>query len=561
MPTAADIRWFKEQFHTEIESAVSGTPFDLDMLTALACQETGEIWPILRKKPELTVAQIVELCVGDTLDSDRGRRAFPKTKAELVAAPNGQAMFRIARKALVDMAAHIRSYRAAARNPTKFVHGFGVWQYDLQFFKTDPQYFLEKRYALFGETLKKALEELRDALKKRGFRNKPSLNDREMAEVAIVYNTGGFNPAKGLKQGFKNADGRFYGEEIFDFIRLSRTVTLPPAAVPIAPSPIPVGPAAVVAEPLSPAARPFRAAEAAVANAMAGAAEGVVAAAVTPPPLMAGAPILSPPQVPVTLRALRPGSQGDLVHAWQSFLLGQGFDPGGLDGNFGDKTVAATKAFQRQHGVSDDGIAGRETIMRAMQLGFELIEEPASDMSGSNFPPRPDFPPLLSTTARQAVFGRFDFVAEPRPDNRENIRILGTWERDNIINVPIPQLRAALGSRAPAGMRFHRLAAQQLKELWADWERANLLNRVVSFDGSFVPRFIRGSTTNLSNHAFGSAFDINADENPLGARPKLVGQRGSTRELVPLANKWGFYWGGHFGGRPDGMHFEIAFLK
>jgi hypothetical protein len=76
-----------------------------------------------------------------------------------------------------------------------------------------------------------------------------------------------------------------------------------------------------------------------------------------------------------------------------------------------------------------------------------------------------------------------------------------------------------------------------------------------------VPIFIRGNTTTLSNHAFGTAFDINADQNSLGARPALVGQRGSTRELVPLANKWGFYWGGHFGSRPDGMHFEIAFLK
>ena len=382
MPNVEDIRWFKEQFHTEIESAVARTPFDLDMLTALACQETGEVWPILRKKPELSLAQIVELCVGDTLDR---KKAFPTTKADLVAAPNGQAMFQIARKALVDMAAHIKSYRAAARNPNKFVHGFGIWQYDLQFFKTDPQYFLEKRYAMLSETLKKALGELSDALKKRGFQNKQSLTDREMAEVAIVYNTGGFNPAKGLKQGFRNDDGRFYGEEIFDFIRMSRTVALPAAAAPA----IAAGPGA---EPHAVVARPFSAAEAAVANAMAGAGEGAVAAPATPAPLMAAAPMLSPPHFPVTLRALRLGSQGDLVHAWQSFLLGQGFDPGGLDGVFDDKTVAATKAFQRQHGLSDDGVAGRETIMTAMQLGFELIEEPAPDMSGSNFPPRPDFP-------------------------------------------------------------------------------------------------------------------------------------------------------------------------
>jgi hypothetical protein len=110
-------------------------------------------------------------------------------------------------------------------------------------------------------------------------------------------------------------------------------------------------------------------------------------------------------------------------------------------------------------------------------------------------------------------------------------------------------------------MNFHRLAARQLAGMWADWETAGLLDRILSFDGSFNARFIRGSTTLLSNHAFGTAFDINAAENTLGTRPLLVGQRGSIRELVPIANKWGFYWGGHFGSRPDGMHFEIAFLK
>jgi hypothetical protein len=127
--------------------------------------------------------------------------------------------------------------------------------------------------------------------------------------------------------------------------------------------------------------------------------------------------------------------------------------------------------------------------------------------------------------------------------------------------VPIPQLRKALGPSAPQGMRFHRKAAAQLAGLWSEWESSGLLDRVISYQGSFVPRFIRGSTSVLSNHAFGSAFDINAPENGLGVRPALVGQRGAVRELVPAAHRWGFYWGGHFGSRPDGMHFEVAFIK
>jgi hypothetical protein len=204
---------------------VAGTPFDLDMLVAIACQETGYIWSVLRTKP-LSTAEILALCVGDTLDSSGGRRAFPKTKAELIAKPNGQRMFNIARKALVDMAQYITDYQGAAANPNKFCRGFGVFQRDLQFFLTDPDYFLEKKYENFDDTLAHCLGELKRGLRKLGFENRPSLTDYEFACVAIVYNTGRFDPDRGLKQGHFNGT-RYYGEEIFRFVRLSRTVGIP----------------------------------------------------------------------------------------------------------------------------------------------------------------------------------------------------------------------------------------------------------------------------------------------------------------------------------------------
>src|SRR5262245_28319926 len=129
MPTADDIRWFKRQFRGQVEAALTGTPFDLDMIVAIACQETGYIWSTLRKK-NLPLEKIVALCVGDTIDyrgPGKGRQAFPRTKEVLVAAPKGQAMFDIARKALEDMATYITSYQSAAANPKKFCHGFGVF--------------------------------------------------------------------------------------------------------------------------------------------------------------------------------------------------------------------------------------------------------------------------------------------------------------------------------------------------------------------------------------------------------------------------------------------------
>ena len=236
MPTDDDIKWFKQEFGPAIKAGVAGTPFTVDMMVAVACQETGEIWPILRKKG-LPTARIVELCVGDTLDASKGRSAFPRTKADLLAAPNGAAMFQIANASLKDMAQFIPGYAGAAANPDKFCHGYGIFQYDIQFFKTDPDYFLQRRWADFSQTLGKAIGELKAKMGPAKVPGKTSLTDMEMAQVAIAYNRGSFDPAKGLKQGFKDGSGRFYGENFADYLKRSKAIAAP--AAPAAPAPPP----------------------------------------------------------------------------------------------------------------------------------------------------------------------------------------------------------------------------------------------------------------------------------------------------------------------------------
>ena len=243
MPDAAAIAWFKQEFRPRIEPVLRGTPFTLDLLTAIACQETGYLWNRLRK--QMPVARVLELCVGDTLDASAGRRAFPQTKAELLSKPNGQAMFDLARQALVEMAEHIPDYRKAAANPNKFCHGFGIFQYDLQFFLQEPDYFLQRRYADFDAALNKAVGELRAKLRRLGWADKSSLSDFEMAALGIAYNRGSFTPSKGLRQGYFDGT-RYYGEALFDFIRLCHTVDPDGPSAPTTPGQAPLPP---VAEP------------------------------------------------------------------------------------------------------------------------------------------------------------------------------------------------------------------------------------------------------------------------------------------------------------------------
>jgi peptidoglycan hydrolase-like protein with peptidoglycan-binding domain len=271
------------------------------------------------------------------------------------------------------------------------------------------------------------------------------------------------------------------------------------------------------------------------------------------------------------MRVLRQGLQGPDVKKWQWFLNGQRLDAGPADGDFGPVTHKATIQFQVRHALYADGIVGLRTLGQAMKLGFEPVElqqspRPAQEKPAwehpydddPSWPPRPSFEALLSTAERQKLWGKFSYEAVPLPGNPENLRILGDWEAQNLVRVEIPQLHKIPGLSTSGVMRFHRKAGDQLRELWRRWEARGLLRHILTYDGAFSPRFIRGSRTALSNHAHGTAFDINAAWNALGARPALAGQRGSVRDLVKTANECGFYWGGHFNNRPDGMHFEVA---
>jgi hypothetical protein len=231
MPNADDFRWFKQTFHAEILDAVQNTPFSLDLLTAIAAQETGHIWGPIHDK--LPLSDLLGICVGDTLDADKGRSAFPRTKDDLVAVARGEEMFEIAHDALVRMAAHVPGFAAVSKHPNKFCHGFGIFQYDLQFFKEDPDYFLERRWQTFEASLAKCIEELKHAMERMGIADQQTLTDLEKVHVAIAYNAGTFKPSKGLKQGFFDG-AKFYGESVFDFLRLSQTVSIPAV-----PSPIP----------------------------------------------------------------------------------------------------------------------------------------------------------------------------------------------------------------------------------------------------------------------------------------------------------------------------------
>jgi putative chitinase len=62
------------------------------------------------------------------------------------------------------------------------------------------------------------------------------------------------------------------------------------------------------------------------------------------------------------MSVLKQGSTGPDVTSLQIRLKQLGFDPNGVDGNFGPGTKAALIAFQKSQGLQADGIAGPQTM-------------------------------------------------------------------------------------------------------------------------------------------------------------------------------------------------------
>lgn len=250
---------------------------------------------------------------------------------------------------------------------------------------------------------------------------------------------------------------------------------------------------------------------------------------------------------------IRKLSYGKSVERVQEILNIAGADIG-VDGVFGPKTEEAVRSFQLRYNLIPKGVADLATF-RTMnanynaQFNLKSYHEVARPLNTLDY--------ISNDAEKKRLFGSFTYRHVPVANNPERIIIDRAWVQDNITDVYIPQLVGVYGYHNKGHIKFHKKCVKQLKGLWQDIEDHGYLPYVKTYAGSWVPRLVRGSKTRLSNHAYGTAFDINATWNGLGREPAGFGKPGTVMDIVPLAEKWGFYWGG-FWNRPDGMHFEVS---
>jgi putative chitinase len=107
---------------------------------------------------------------------------------------------------------------------------------------------------------------------------------------------------------------------------------------------------------------------------------------------------------------LRPGDQNEQVKDLQRALLGKGFPPGPVDGDFGPGTEAAVRAFQASQGLLADGVTGPRTL-----LALGLAETEALPTAIPKFTVEKTCL-LFPTTPRQNIATNLPFVLKGLAD-------------------------------------------------------------------------------------------------------------------------------------------------
>ena len=109
----------------------------------------------------------------------------------------------------------------------------------------------------------------------------------------------------------------------------------------------------------------------------------VQAATATPVPTTTPTPV---PTINITpnpaYKTVQMGDNGDKVRQMQEKLAEYGYYTGEIDGRFGNGTRRAVEAFQYQHGLSVDGIAGRHTLTvlyESTEIRMAPSEEPTPE--------------------------------------------------------------------------------------------------------------------------------------------------------------------------------------
>lgn len=144
------------------------------------------------------------------------------------------------------------------------------------------------------------------------------------------------------------------------------------------------------------------------------------------------------------------------------------------------------------------------------------------------------------------------FYGDPTGFIREDGTISPFWEL-RMVSVELPR-PLPLGwdhTKTARAVRVNEAIAAEVAQAFRELDKHRLWDFLVTYDGGYCWRTMRGSTSRLSMHAFGGALDFNASTNQMGTVGNMA------PELVEFFEARGWVWGGSWK-RPDPMHFQLA---
>ena len=214
--------------------------------------------------------------------------------------------------------------------------------------------------------------------------------------------------------------------------------------------------------------------------------------------------------------------------------------------------AAAEAALQQ----AQDDIAG----LRAALEASPIVAEPPAVQPGSLGNVADHVDTVEITEEMELARDRYN-VGVTQPGNRVMLELLGNPRAqydDTCQSVTNPNLRALLETRqiGPICVTMIKPALDSLERIMGRLQENDPdIYAAVGTAGSLCVRLIRGSSSSVSNHSWGTAVDITL-ANDLDDFADGNTQFGLLL-IAELFNDEGWYWGATYS-REDSMHFEVG---
>jgi hypothetical protein len=210
---------------------------------------------------------------------------------------------------------------------------------------------------------------------------------------------------------------------------------------------------------------------------------------------------------------------------------------------YGDRSLA--KALADYNGIRDPKAVVKGQVIE-LPSKRELTGPTAA--VGARSLPRAGLAPPNGLQEVLATFG--DIYKYLKPDGTIDPK----WEIEQIVSAPLPfPIPLSWDTTKQAkSMRVNKQLATVVQDSFRAIQAQGLQSHVRTFGGAYNFRAKR-SSSKLSTHCWGIAFDLNPNSNAMGTAGDM------HPGLVDLLRSFGWKWGGDWTGRgKDPMHFQFC---